>query len=276
MSSDCRFPSLSDGVPTQDFTPSCLSCDREGSSELSEPPSPTLSDTLRNLGNIQSSTERNHLQQITPASSQCFDVPSPSETLKERFAGQEALIDAMCQKLDETFPWVDFAAEHSVDPEQLRNWFNETILLPICSQSPGHLQELCRRAENYRIIRDAISEHMSTKDLQEARELRDYEKLRAKEIWRARKSQFKRELEELGAGWRGSRQKLTAVREKLKMGFRVEKLRRQEEKVASKSAWKKRQARIAEAVAGTLPLLSTGTSSTQAHLEGNCSATAST
>ncbi|KAL8700810.1 MAG: hypothetical protein Q9201_005244 [Fulgogasparrea decipioides] len=112
-------------------------------------------------------------------------------------------------------------------------------------------------SENYRVVKQAVLKHMNEQELQEARELRDYEKMRAKEKWQARKAQFKQELEDLAVGWKGSRQKLTAVREGMKADFRVEKLRRKEEKFALKLGWKRKERRIsaenkADAVADEL------------------------
>ncbi|KAL8731818.1 MAG: hypothetical protein Q9181_004165 [Wetmoreana brouardii] len=204
-----------------------------------------LPSTTKRLKYTSRSAQRTHVQQPTPLSSKSADASSSSsEPLIEQYAARQASIDAMCKTINETFPWAAFAAEWDLDTEQMRQNINESVLLPICSQSPGHLQELYNRAENYRIVKQAVLKHVNEQELQEARELRDYEKMRAKEKWQARKAQFKQELEDLAAGWQGSRQKLTAIREGMKAGFRVEKSRRKEEKFASKLAWKRRGQQI--------------------------------
>ncbi|KAL8634924.1 MAG: hypothetical protein Q9228_007532, partial [Teloschistes exilis] len=197
MPANRLFPPLPKELPIVDFA--CLrklSCqEQDDSSDLSDPPDPPTSS-----GYTRHCSKRVRIQGPTPPSTKSGDHHSPDET---SFAIPPAVIDALCATINETFPWASFAAEHNLDPTTLQTHINQQILFPILSSSPSPIHELAARAENYRIVRSAVAARLTAAELDEARELRDYEKMRDKERWQARKQAFKRELEELEKGWKG-------------------------------------------------------------------------
>ncbi|KAI4197578.1 MAG: hypothetical protein LQ350_005811, partial [Teloschistes chrysophthalmus] len=194
------FPPLPKELPVVDFACIRKRSFQDDSSDLSDlPDSPTSSETIRTTRSTRHRSKRIRIQGPTPSSTKSGDHHSPLyETPDETsFALPQVAIDALCATINETFPWASFAAEHNLDPTTLRTHINQQILFPILStsspSSPYH--ELVARAENYRIVRRAIAARLTTAELDEARELRDYEKMRDKERWQARKQEFRAELE---------------------------------------------------------------------------------
>ncbi|KAL8684835.1 MAG: hypothetical protein Q9218_008113, partial [Villophora microphyllina] len=178
MPANSLFPPLPKNLPHLDYAfLSSLSC-RDDSSDLSDPPDfPTFSKTAKPLGHTPNGVKRKRTQGPTPSSSQSNKHQSLScEVASETLTLPPPAIDALCKTINESFPWTTFAAEHNLDPTTLRTHINTQILFPILSSSLSHLEELSNRAENYRIVRSAIAQHLTDRELDEARDLREYEK----------------------------------------------------------------------------------------------------
>ncbi|KAI4232205.1 MAG: hypothetical protein LQ352_008349, partial [Teloschistes flavicans] len=186
MPSNRLFPPLPE-LPLVDFA--CLRSFpfRDESSEPSvQPRSSTSSRTVKRI--------RSQAPTPSPTQTEHHQLPSGEAPKEETFALPPTVIDTLCTTIDGSFPWTAFAAEHNLDPTTLRAHINQQIFFPILSSSPSPIRELAARAENYRIVRSAVAAHISTRELSEARELREYEKMRDKERWQARKKAFKEEM----------------------------------------------------------------------------------
>lgn len=149
------------------------------------------------------------------------------------------MITDLVQTMEGTFPWEEFAVQHGISADLLRQAVRELVVTPLCFRSEGRLREFYNRVHQYHLARMEYRKYVSKQERQAARDMRQYEKLYSKEMWKEKKAQLMRELEVLEAAGENDERAQAAIVEQ-KAVIREAKRQRKAEKAAEKEAWKAR------------------------------------
>ncbi|KAL8825073.1 MAG: hypothetical protein Q9170_007941, partial [Blastenia crenularia] len=175
-------------------------------------------------------------QQNDPMVLANIPLPSP-KPLVEFSIWNEDIIKDLVQMMEGSFPWKDFAGRHELSEDFLRQAIRDLVITPLCLQSDGKLQEFFDRIQQYDLARKEYRKFTNKQERQEARDLRDHEKLRSKELWKGRKAQLKQDLAALKTAWEEKPCTQAAI-ERKKAVIQKAKCERNAQKAAEKRAWK--------------------------------------
>ncbi|KAI4246152.1 MAG: hypothetical protein L6R40_002104 [Gallowayella cf. fulva] len=226
--------------------------DNDNLSELSSAPSsPQLSPSNRGCATAQLSTPG---QTLTDSTRPLFgDANTSSST-----AGKMLMLDDLANLINTAIPWERFTAQHGIDGKRLQRDVLTPLLLPLYQAASADIDAFVKAVTTYHLAkkhtRTLMDRQERLKARQAARDLYDYEKMRAKERWRVRKMAHRKDLADMqyelaamktGRKSRCYRSLEAAIRARKNVLAR-EKARRQVEKETAKLAWKVREAEIVE------------------------------
>ncbi|KAL9598010.1 MAG: hypothetical protein Q9219_004766 [cf. Caloplaca sp. 3 TL-2023] len=182
-------------------------------------------------------TPKDHINNPPPA-------PQPRT---ESIIWTDTLLADLTKTIDSTFPWERFAFDHNLNPDLLRHTIRELVITPLCLRAEGRLQEFFDRVRQYDLARKEYRKHVCRQERQEARDLREHDKMRSKEIWKENKARLKKALEDLEAqaarGGDGCASKAAAVKGQ-KALIAQAKRQRVAQKAREKMIWKAKWMRI--------------------------------
>ncbi|KAL8997714.1 MAG: hypothetical protein Q9188_006260 [Gyalolechia gomerana] len=161
----------------------------------------------------------------------------PPDCLAKSIDWTEALLIDLVQTMESTFPWEEFGARHGISVEFLRSALRELVVTPLCLSSEDRLQDFFDRVQQYDLARKEYHKHVSRQEREEARDLREYNKLKLKEAWKEKKAILKKELELLRTASRDDERAQAAI-ECQKAVIREAKRQRKAQKAAEKEVWK--------------------------------------
>ncbi|KAL8708344.1 MAG: hypothetical protein Q9225_007612 [Loekoesia sp. 1 TL-2023] len=172
---------------------------------------------------------------------------SSPKSLIESFDWTENMIGDLVQTMEETFPWEEFAVQHGISADLLRQAVRELVVTPLCFRSEGRLQEFFNRVLEYYLARQEYYKYVSKEERQKARQearqkaqkMRQNEKLISKEMWKEKKAQLKKELEVLEAAGENDERAQAAI-DGQKAVIQEAKRQRKAQKAAEKDFWETR------------------------------------
>ncbi|KAL8751857.1 MAG: hypothetical protein Q9199_006143 [Rusavskia elegans] len=182
----------------------------------------------------------------TPLPTRGIGSQSPSNRI--------AMLDDVANLIRTAVPWDRFTQQYGFDGPRFEHEVLTPLLAPLYRTASGDIDTFFNAALAYHVAKKRyrrIASHQERdKRSQEARDLRDYEKMRDKERWQVRKTAYKEGLREMKhrldgmkAGKKsGPYKSLEAAIKRRKDVLVSETGKRQEEKRAAKEQWKIREA----------------------------------
>ncbi|KAL8732272.1 MAG: hypothetical protein Q9166_002844 [cf. Caloplaca sp. 2 TL-2023] len=184
---------------------------------------------------------------VTPPTSQ-----SPATHIS---TGKIAMLDDIANLIKTAIPWDRFTKKYKVDGERFEREVLTPLMTPLYQAASGDLDQFIKALTVYHVAkrhsRNVMERQERRKARQEARELREYENMRAKERWQVRKQGHKRDMADMNydlARIKNIRsleyRVLNAAIRRRKAIFANQKARRQEEKQGAKVAWDAKEAEV--------------------------------
>ena len=184
-------------------------------------------------------------------------MPTPCREIESRSSTNGvAMLDDVANRIRSAIPWDRFTKQYGINGDRFDHEILTPLLGPLYRAASGDLDAFFNAAMAYHIakkqFRKLVSRQEREKRYRDARELRDYEKMRDKERWHVRKTAYKKDLadmkhqlEGMKTGRKsGSYRSLEAAIKRRKDLLASAKARRQVEKKAAKQGWKIAEAEI--------------------------------
>ncbi|KAL8856587.1 MAG: hypothetical protein Q9178_006816 [Gyalolechia marmorata] len=193
-------------------------------------------------------------------------TPTPCREIESQFsANGVAMLDDVANRIRSAIPWDRFTKQHGINGDRFDHEILTPLLGPLYRAASGDLDAFFNAAMAYHIakkqFRKLVSRQEREKRYRDARELRDYEKMRDKERWHVRKTAYKKDLADMKHQLEGMKtgrksgpyKSLEAAIKTRKDVLARAKARRQVEKKAAKEGWK-----ITEAEFGSMSVIGGG------------------